>query len=127
MTARDQKTSERKIASLFRTKKKKMYRKPIFAKTSIIRTESTEGETIEMKMDRIVNQREPLTDGAPLIYTDLNDGVNPIYDVRTDKMEQALMAKDKPTRNELAKRKQYLEEIKQKEEGETPVDSGTAD
>lgn len=107
---------------------KKMYKKPIFAKTSIIRTESTEGETIEMKMDRIVNQREPLTDGAPLIYTDLDEGVNPVYDVRTDRMEQALLAKDKPTRNELAKRKQYLEELNTKEkEGETPVDSGTTD
>ena len=31
---------------------------------------SYEGETIEMKVRRITESKEPITDGAPVIYTD---------------------------------------------------------
>ena len=32
-----------------------------------------EGETIEQKVNRIVNNNEPITDGAPIIFTDRYD------------------------------------------------------
>ncbi len=47
-----------------------MYTKNRIAKTSIRCNDSTQGETIEQKIERIVNNKEPITDGAPLIYTD---------------------------------------------------------
>lgn len=54
--------------------------------------ESFEGETIEQKVARVVELNEPITDGAPLIYTDKKDGVVPAYDIRTDKWDIAVDA-----------------------------------
>ena len=45
--------------------------------------ETFEGETIETKVNRIVNNGEPIKDGAPIIYTERKDGVLPEYDIRT--------------------------------------------
>ena len=66
-----------------------MYKKIKPTKTTIKINESVEGETIEMKVDRIVNSKEPIADGAPIIYTKRSDGVLPDYDIRTDRWEQA--------------------------------------
>lgn len=109
-----------------------MYRKATYNKTTILRTTSTVGETIEQKMARIIYNNEPITDGAPLIYTDYKDDVEPQYDVRTDKMDVAMMSKDKVSRQELARRKDLLNDLKEPENqeqknGETPANSGTTD
>lgn len=72
--------------------------------SSIDRNVSYEGETIEQKIDRIVNNKEPITDGAPLIYTDRKDGVQPQFDIRTDRFEIAVDAMDKVSKSNLAKR-----------------------
>lgn len=73
--------------------------------TSIKRNTSYVGETIEHKINRIVNNKEPIKDGAPIIYTDRKDGVQPQYDVRTDRFELAVMATDHIHQQHLAKRK----------------------
>lgn len=64
----------------------------------------TEGETIEMKMRRILKNKEPIKDGAPIIYTERSEGVLPQYDIRTDRMELALEATDKIARAHIAQR-----------------------
>ena len=51
-----------------------------------------EGETIEAKVNRIVNNGEPITDGTPIIYTERKDGVLPEYDIRTDRWDIAIDA-----------------------------------
>ena len=38
---------------------------------------------IEEKVRRIVNNNEPITDGAPIIFTEKKDGVLPEYNIRT--------------------------------------------
>lgn len=81
-----------------------MYRKQKTLKTSIKRNESYVGETIEQKINRIINNREPITDGAPLIYTDRKDGAMAAHDIRTDRWEVAIEAMDKVTKSNLAKR-----------------------
>ena len=43
-----------------------------------------EAESIEEKVRRILDENEPITDGAPIIYTELKDGVRPEYNIRTD-------------------------------------------
>ena len=48
-----------------------------------------EAEPIEIKVARIVENNEPITDGAPLVYTKRSDGVKPEYDIRTDKWDIA--------------------------------------
>lgn len=51
--------------------------------------ECYEGESIEEKVTRITENNEPITDGAPIVYTKRSDGVLPQYDVRTDKWDLA--------------------------------------
>lgn len=76
--------------------------------TIISRNISVEGETIENKIERITTQKEPITDGAPLIYTDRKDGVLPAYDIRTDKMDVALDAMTTVAKSRLMQREEYL-------------------
>ena len=66
---------------------------------------SLEGESIEAKVCRIVNNGEPISDGAPLIYTERKDGVKEEYNIRTDRFEIALNAMDYVTKSNRAKRK----------------------
>lgn len=54
-----------------------------------------EGESILTKVRRILDENEPLTDGAPLIYTPKEDGVKPEFDIRTDKWQIAINAMDR--------------------------------
>lgn len=58
-------------------------------------TKYEEGENILTKVRRILDENEPLTDGAPLIYTPKEDGVKPEYDIRTDKWQIAINAMDR--------------------------------
>ena len=58
-------------------------------------TKYEEGENILTKVRRIVDENEPLTDGAPIIYTPKEDGVKPEYDIRTDKWLIAINAMDR--------------------------------
>ena len=81
-----------------------MYRTPTYGNTVITRNNATEGEPIEHKIERIVTNREPITDGAPVIYTERKDGVLPGYDIRTDRFDVALEAMDKVTKTHIAKR-----------------------
>jgi len=81
-----------------------MYRHRIKQETTIEVNASYEGETIEEKVDRIVNNREPITDGAPIIFTERKDGVPAGYDIRTDRFEVAVEAMDTVTKTFQAKR-----------------------
>ena len=45
--------------------------------------QTKEGEYIEEKVRRITENNEPIEDGAPIIYTERKDGVNPAYNIRT--------------------------------------------
>jgi len=67
------------------------------------------GETIEEKVDRIFEQKEPITDGAPIIYTDRKEGVMAGYDPRTDRWDVALDAMSLVQKDKIAKRDAYLE------------------
>lgn len=70
-----------------------------------------EGEPIEDKIRRILDENEPITDGAPIIYTEKKDGVRPEFDIRADKWDIAIQAMDKVSNYEASK---YLQG------GETP-------
>ena len=43
------------------------------------------GETLIKKIQRILDENEPLTDGAPMIYTPKQAGVREDCNIRTDK------------------------------------------
>lgn len=57
--------------------------------------EGYEGESIEEKCARIVENNEPISDGAPLTYTKRADGVKPEYNIRTDKWDIAIETMEK--------------------------------
>ena len=69
--------------------------------------ESYEGETIEMKMRRVIGTGEAISDGAPVIYTKRSEGVLPQYDIRTDRWDIAIDAMDKVTKTNVAKRIEF--------------------
>lgn len=89
--------------------------------TSLEVNQSYEGETIEQKINRILNNGEPISDGAPLIYTERKNGVDPAHDIRTDRFELAIEAMDLITKNHLAKREARIVEMNKKDGGTEPI------
>lgn len=69
--------------------------------------EFQDGESIESKVQRITENNEPITDGAPIIYTNRDDGVLPAYNIRTDRWEVAQAAMEAVNQANLAKSKNY--------------------
>lgn len=81
-----------------------MYKIPTLKNTFIKQNESLEGETIENKIERIINNKEPIKDGAPLIYTERQEGIRASTNIRTDRFEIAIDATDKIQKSYQARR-----------------------
>lgn len=94
-----------------------------YLETELIGEETVEGETIEVKMDRITTNKEPIKDGAPRIYTERKDGVIAAYNIRTDRFEIAADAMDKVQASIQAKRDEKAQQftIVEGGNGETPT------
>lgn len=95
--------------------------------------EFQDGESIENKVRRITENNEPITDGAPIIYTNRDDGVLPAYNIRTDRWDIAQQAMDAVNQANLAKSKNYgkIEQQEQnalesKEVGDTSLQQDSA-
>lgn len=98
----------------------KSYKKQTMQPNKLLRNTSTEGETIELKIERIVNNKEPIKDGAPIIYTERKEGIRPSTNIRTDRFEIALDATEKIQKSYQARRE---ENAKKKEPKSTEKDS----
>lgn len=61
-----------------------------------------EGETIETRVARMTQNKEPITDSSPTLYTEKKDGVIPAYNIRTDKWDIAQNAMDIANRAKIA-------------------------
>lgn len=102
-----------------------MYKRPtIISNFNLHTNQSTEGETIETKIERIVNNNEPIKDGAPLIYIDRKEGVRPSTNIRTDRFEIAVEATDKIAKSYKARREEKAK-IKPKDGEPEPKASKT--
>lgn len=77
-------------------------------RTKLIVNTSYVGERLEEKIQRILNNKEPISDGAPLIYSERKDGVQPAYNIRTDRWEIAIDAMDKVDKIYTAKREDRM-------------------
>lgn len=84
-----------------------MKKPTFFPKPPKTNYEYQEGESIENKVRRITENNEPITDGAPIIYTNRDDGVLPAYNIRTDRWDIAQQAMDAVNQANLAKSKNY--------------------
>lgn len=71
--------------------------------------ETFEGETIEDKVRRIVENKEPIGDNATMIYTNYKDGVIKAYDIRTDKWDVALDAMNNVNKMKMDEIRKNLE------------------
>lgn len=102
-----------------------MYKINRYTNTSIKLNQALEGETIEQKIERIVTNKEPITDGAPLVYTDRKDGVLAGYNIRTDRFEVAVEAMDVVSKSIQAKREHKAQMSVVKNDGEAESIQGT--
>lgn len=75
--------------------------------------------TLEEKIGKMFRENEPISDTAPVIYTDRAKGVEAGYNVRTDRFDVAIEAMEKVTKDRLATRTEYLEK-RNRGVGETP-------
>ncbi len=96
-----------------------MYKYKKARRTSIKRVSTNDGESIEMKVRRITENKEPIKDGAPEIFTERKEGVKAGYNIRSDRWEIATDAMDSIHRNKVAKgeSKPNLKIVKDIEEG----------
>lgn len=108
---------------------RKRPRRTIFQKTTLEINTSTEGETIEMKIERAYTNNEPITDTADIIYTDRADGVIPAYNPRTDRFDMAIELADQRSevyegmrKQNLDKRLKIVDNDEQKEGGAQSTD-----
>lgn len=85
---------------------------------------STEGETIETKVKRLIQEKEPIKDGAPIIFTDRKDGVNSAYNIRTDRWEIATDIMSKLEASRRAKRDEIIKGGEEKKEAKVIDISG---
>lgn len=91
--------------------------------TTLERNESYIGDPLEVKVARIMQNKEPITDTAPLIYTERKDGVRPDYNVRTDRFDAAIDAMDSVSKSHQAKREER-HKLKETEKGTETIPAG---
>lgn len=100
-----------------------MYKKTIQPKTLLKINTSIIGETIEKKMRRVVENKEAIKDGAPIIYTPREEGVNPAHNIRTDRFQIAAEKMDYISKSRIAKRQGWAKEAKENMEIETKTET----
>lgn len=93
-----------------------MYKIPTFQSSNLKGVTLKEGETIETKVERMLTNKEPIKDGAPLIFTERKDGVLAAYNIRSDRWELAAEAMDKVTASKIATREAKMKEAEEAKE-----------
>lgn len=99
-----------------------MYKYKEANSTKMTSVEKLEGEPIEHKIERILSNKEPITDGAPEIFTERAEGVMSAYNIRTDRWEIATEAMDKVSGSIQAKRDEKAKASSKSEEKTKVVD-----
>lgn len=100
-----------------------MRRIPVFKQIKgIKKIDAYEGETIENKVKRLTENKEPIKDAAPMVYTKKADGVLPQYNIRTDKWDLVLDKMEAGNKQKILKAK-GIEPIEKKTETPTEMPS----
>lgn len=71
--------------------------------TSITRNTAYPAEPLERKIAKMLDNKEPIDSIAPMIYTERKMGVQPQYNIRTDRWEVAREAMGKVSKTMIAK------------------------
>lgn len=72
-------------------------------KTQITNVPTAEGESIEETLRRLTANKQPIPEDVPKIYTPSEDGVTGDYDIRHDRFDAAIEARDKFNKSQIAK------------------------
>lgn len=81
-----------------------MYKVKVKGNTTLDVNNSDVGQPIEEKIAIMLNNGEPISEGADLNYTERKEGVVNGFNPRTDRWEVATDAMDVANRSKLAKR-----------------------
>lgn len=100
-------------------KMRKNLKQVSFGRTTIRRNESTDGEMLETKIERMVTNKEPISEGAARVYQERKDGVQAGYNIRTDRFEVAL-AGSTIIEKSVAARRDTMHIVKDEEEDGKP-------
>ena len=92
-------------------------------KTQMRVNDSQEGEHIETKIERILENQEKIIGEAPIIYTPREDGVPAGMNIRTDRFELAIDGKDAIVKSKLAKRDATMTAVKDEQGKDTKGES----
>lgn len=94
-----------------------MIRAPYYTVTTLEGVTPKEGTTMEDKMEKLLNNNEPMDDGGELIFTEAKEGVKPEFDIRTHKWDVVTNASEKlAERRKLLKKEEAPKEPEQKVE-----------
>lgn len=80
-----------------------MYNTKTFRQTSFNINNSVEGETLEEKLERAMNNGEAMKGERALIYTEKKEGSLPGHNIRTDRFEIAVEMKEKMQKSDYVK------------------------
>ncbi len=73
-----------------------------YPKSKVLQAHQIDRESLELKLVRVLNNNEPITDASPEIYTDKEEGVQASLNPRTDRWEIACEAMDKVTQQKTS-------------------------
>lgn len=99
-----------------------MYKTNRIARTVLLVNKSSEGESIEAKIRRILANKEGISDTAEPIFTERKDGVIPDYNIRADKWEIVADAMDKKAEHLRDKRAGKVVKLEDKKEAKKEAD-----
>lgn len=97
--------------------------------TGLCTTESFEGESLETKVRRAVQSKQPIEAISPMVYTERKEGVRKDCNIRTDKWDVAMQAMDTIAKGIRTKRAERMNANTDKPDGisEMNVPAGNAD
>lgn len=93
--------------------------------TTLEINQSTDGEPIEQKIERVVHNGEPMDEGAALVYTERKEGVVAQFNPRSDRFEIAVDAMDQVSKTRIAKRESKIIEMPKQDDGVEPIHGTT--
>lgn len=102
-----------------------MYRVNLKKTKSLQVNNSYVGESIEERVARLIKDKTPIEDGAPIIFTEKKAGVLPEYNIRTPKWE-TLVATVQNANKAIANQRAKAMEAKAKDDvGKAETIQGT--
>lgn len=103
-------------------------RKPKWSpRTGNIQLENTyEAEGLEVKLRKMLENKEPIPEDWVTIYTEKSKGVEPQFNPRTDRWDIAMQTVGKIRYAENAEQTKRLEAMKEKSTAEESAENGSA-